>query len=281
MKPASNSIRRARPLLGTFVEITAAAPPGVPLEAPVEAAFSAIGNVHRLMSCHDDASDVSRLNHRAWAAPVAVDSLTFRVIEAALMFHRASNGIFDIGAGSGSSRALELLPGDRVRFRDRALRIDLGGIAKGFAVDRGLAALRAAGASRGLVNAGGDMAGYGVAWPVQVRHPSEPDRFLCTIALDGDAVASSGRQRDPITGALASDTAIVDPRTDKSARGAVGAAVRAADAMTADALTKLVMILGLSAQGLLGRFRADAILVLADSTVHCTRDWAGRANLAA
>ncbi|MCI0468210.1 MAG: FAD:protein FMN transferase, partial [Beijerinckiaceae bacterium] len=84
MPPACDNIRRLRPLLGTFVEVAVAGAAVADMEAAVEAAFAAIGTVHRLMSFHDEASDVSRLNHGAFEAATGVHSWTFQVLEAAL-----------------------------------------------------------------------------------------------------------------------------------------------------------------------------------------------------
>src|SRR5262249_5138803 len=150
-------IRRARPLLGTFVEITADGPGRRDLDTAAEAAFAAIAKVHRLMSFHDPASDVSRLNREAAARPVRVDAWTWDVVAAAVDLNRRSPGAFDVtvapllqdagllprpsaGPLSDATPAprdtFELLAGHRIRFRHPETRVDLGGIAKGFAVDR-------------------------------------------------------------------------------------------------------------------------------------------------
>src|SRR5712671_5089923 len=106
MEAAPDSVRRARPLLGTFVEITAshvsladallAVGSLAELEVAVEEAFEAVARVHRLMSFHDPASDVSRLNRDAAARPVRVDPWTFEVLQTAVALHGRSNGVFDI-----------------------------------------------------------------------------------------------------------------------------------------------------------------------------------------
>src|SRR3974390_1282514 len=95
MAMASDSVRRARPLLGTFVEI-AASGDAQALDAAVEAAFGAVTKVHHLMSFHDPASDVSRLNRDAGDEDVAIDAWTYEVIGAAVDLHRRSHGAFDI-----------------------------------------------------------------------------------------------------------------------------------------------------------------------------------------
>ena len=92
----SDSIQRARPLLGTIVEIVAGGAAASKLDEPVDAAFDAIAQVHRLMSFHDSKSDVSRLNREAFDRDVAVHAWTYRVLSTALEIHRYSGGLFDI-----------------------------------------------------------------------------------------------------------------------------------------------------------------------------------------
>src|ERR1700682_5887672 len=179
MATASDKVRRARPLLGTFVEIDAAGgPAGAPrseLDAAIDAAFEAVARVHRLMSFHEPDSDVSRLNRETSLPPVKVHAWTFQVLQVAVEMHRQTKGIFDVAIAPAlqtmgllprlegdaaivtearSFDAIELLPENLVRFRYPDVRIDLGGIAKGFAVDRALAALRGFDISSGMVNAG-------------------------------------------------------------------------------------------------------------------------------
>ena len=84
MATAPDRLRRAKPLLGTFVEIAAAHAAPDLMESAVEDAFNAIARVHRCMSFHDPASDVSRLNQHAAAGAVTVDPWTFQVLEAAV-----------------------------------------------------------------------------------------------------------------------------------------------------------------------------------------------------
>src|SRR6266702_510663 len=156
MAIASDKVRRARPLLGTLVEIEVAGIAKSKMDAAIDAAFEAVAQVHRLMSFHDDDSDVSRLNREAGLRPVKVHAWTFRVLEAAVEMQRRSNGIFDIAVAPALQSmgllprlkgdplvarqtqqfdAIELLEAQTVRFEHPDVRIDLGGIAKGFAVD--------------------------------------------------------------------------------------------------------------------------------------------------
>src|SRR5690349_7463025 len=103
-------MRRARPLLGTFVEIRSSGATRAGTERAIDAAFATIESEHRLMSFHDAGSDVWRLNRDAHDRAVAVDPWTYRVLETALDLHRRSGGVFDIAVASMLQR-LGLLPG--------------------------------------------------------------------------------------------------------------------------------------------------------------------------
>src|SRR5437879_254664 len=143
MAIASDKIRRARPLLGTFVEIEVAGAAKSKMDAAIDAAFESVAQVHRLMSFHEDDSDVSRLNHAAWLRPVKVHAWTFGVLQAAVELHRRSEGIFDIAVApmlqnmgllprldgdppvaveGRSFDAVELLEAQMVRFGHRDVR---------------------------------------------------------------------------------------------------------------------------------------------------------------
>jgi len=228
-------VRRARPLLGTFVEITASGAEPCDLDAAAEAAFAAIAKVHRLMSFLGRASDVSRLNCEAVTRPVRVDPWTWDVIATAVDLNRRSRGAFDVTvapllqhagllpplpAGRASDRTpvpgdtIEMLAGHRIRFRRPATRVDLGGIAKGFAVDRAVAALQTHGVTAALVNAGGDLAAFGPRpWSIHLRNPRDPRQTIGTVDVGNEALASTGRSLDPRHSPAVTSTAVFDPRT--------------------------------------------------------------------
>ncbi len=287
MKPACADIRRARPLLGTFVEIAAAGASRPALERAVEAAFAAVAEVHRLMSFQEPDSDLARLNREAATRPVRVHLWTFEVLEAALDLQRRSAGIFDICAAPelrNRSRdgSIELLPDLHVRFANPNTAIDLGGIAKGYAVDRAIAALRDHNVRQGLVNAGGDLAAFGTdAAPVSLRDPRDPRRIIGQVEITGEALATSGRQFDPFERLETADTAVIDPGTSRPAGAAVGATVRARRCMVADALTKVVMIAGEAAASVLAQYGASAVFVSQDGDLRVSGNWQDAVRLAA
>jgi thiamine biosynthesis lipoprotein len=299
----SNSIRRARPLLGTFVEVEVGGAGEAEMNAAVEAAFDAVANVHKLMSFHERDSDVSRLNNDASRSAVCVHAWTFQVLQAALDLHRRSGGVFDIAvapllqemgllprtrdnrpsnlSGEATTEAIEILPGRHVRFKHPDTSIDLGGIAKGFAVDRAIDVLRYHGMPTALVNAGGDLAAFGQrAFNVDIRDPRDPGRSICRVGLSTGAMASSGGCFDPFRSTEAIGSPIIDPRNRKPVGATQGATIRASCCMLADALTKVVMIAGRSASDLLEYYRAGALLV-SEEGVQMTPDFADAVCLAA
>ena len=300
----SASVRRAQPLLGTIVEIAASGEAAGDLQDAVDEAFGAVAQVHRLMSFHDAESDVSRLNREAFAGAVQVHAWTFEVLDAALELYRRSGGLFDIAIAPLLQRCgllprsangidlipektipsdqIELLAGHYVRYRDPRVRIDLGGIAKGYAVDRALEVLRRRGLPRGLVNAGGDLAAFG-ARPesIYIRNPNDACRALCLVELRNSALASSGRLFDPLKFAILGDSAVVDPSTGTPVRAVAGASVCAPRCTIADALTKVVMIAGTGATELLQQYKASALLVSESGDVRITPDWQNAIRLAA
>jgi thiamine biosynthesis lipoprotein len=175
-----------------------------------------------------------------------------------------------------------LLAGDRVKFGDLATRIDLGGIAKGFAVDRAIDVLRDLGMPSGLINAGGDLAVFGPRdLMVGVRDPGQPSRVLCRIELRDAAIASSGPQFNPLQSLDVTCPAVIDPASGEPVYAVIGATVRASCCLFADALTKVAMIGGHSSASLLRQFDAGALFVAADGEVYITPEWRDAAVLAA
>jgi thiamine biosynthesis lipoprotein len=300
---ASNSIRRARPLLGTFVEIAVTGAAETDMNAAMEAAFSAVAKAHSLMSFHEAGSDVWRLNNEASIHPVCVHPWTFAVLQTAIYLHRRSAGIFDLAVAPvlqeigllprasawrppmgnpPTTEAIELLAGGHVRFTHPDMTIDLGGIAKGFAVDQAIEILRDHDMPTALVNAGGDLAVLGSCpCTVEIRDPRDPSRLMCRVDLSNGALASSGSRSDPFQSMEAAAPATIDPRNRTRVRAISGATVRAPCCMLADALTKVVMIAGRSAGGLLGHHDAGALIVLEDGGIDMTPDFAGILRLAA
>lgn len=247
--------RRCRPLLGTLVEIAAAGPDFARLDEAIAAAFQEVEHVQRKMSFHAADSDVSRLNRDAWREPVEVDARTMEVLSLAREVFERSGGMFDVATAAtlarlgalprenvsprshGTSADLELLEGRRVRYR-RPLAIDLGGIAKGYAVDRAIDTLRSLGTRSGRVNAGGDLRVFGEPQTVRVRHPTHPAASFPLLELADGAIATTAGYFSPDAQAW-----IVNPHTRALAPLRASVTVRAPRCALADALTKVVWLL--------------------------------------
>ena len=259
------------------MEITVA--PGAASERATERAFRAIARVHALMSAHEPTSDLGRLARARPGETIRIHTWTWRVLRRAHTLHQKTNGTFDpIAAAkfavetdrlprwysSGISIAsswsdVRLLSGNRVRL-SRPIRFDLGGIAKGFAVDCAIAVLRSAGLDFGLVNAGGDMRAFGSrSWPIHVRKPDAPRELVPVGLLRDGAVATSAtyfsrqRQRGVTTSALFA------PAVGRSITGKTSATVFAPTCLLADALTKVLLCGGDSHT--LRTHRAHALLL--------------------
>ena len=263
--PPLTRVERARPLLGTLVAIRVDATPAVATPA-LAAAFAAIEAVHGAMSFHDPDSPLSRLNREAALGPVAVDRPSWRVLRASLALARASQGRFDPAVGArlvqwgqlpapdgpacdpdADWRDVELLPGRQVRFR-RRLWLDFGGIAKGHAVDSGIAILKAQGIRNGEVTAGGDSRVLGDRrgrpWVIGIRHPDDRNRVIARIPLEDAAISTSGDYERFFDEDGVRYHHIIDPKTGKSPHGVRSVTVIAPTSTLAEGLTKSVFIMG-------------------------------------
>ena len=275
------TLRRCQPHLGTFVEVRADFADAAHAQAGMTSAFAAAARVQTLMSFHDPGSDLARINRDAAHAPVRVDQEVIAVLSAGLALARDSGGAFDFTIGQRLVQAAVCCPGRRRTGRSPpvlaggsttiprsnsapatrcactgAVWIDLGGIAKGYAVDRMVDALRAHGAAGGCVNAGGDLRLFGTAREVvHVRHPEAPGRLLPIGPLGDIALASSG---DYFCGGA---SPLVDPRGGRAQPRRQAITVTAPSCMVADALTKVVALLGEVAPPLLRAQRARAYAV--------------------
>jgi thiamine biosynthesis lipoprotein len=277
-------LRRARPLLGTMVEVTARGDCAGELMHAISGAFAAVARVHRLMSFHDSRSDVGRANRLAHRIAVRVHPWTWTVLLAAQRLSDSTAGAFDITIGGelvhlgylpssipvkpdtrACWRDVHLLPGRRVRFARRLL-IDLGGIAKGFAVDQAVDCLRARGACAGLVNAGGDLRAFGaVAWRIHVRHPADPGTLIPFGSIASGALATSAGYFTRRVRRGIAVTPVIDGMRRTATNAAFSASVAASSCMLADGLTKLVMLRGQRAHGLVRHLGGRAFILSASA----------------
>ncbi len=285
---AAAPVREVRVVMGTTAEVWVRAP-GAPGPA-LDAAFAALARVDAAMSLWQE-SELTRMNRDGGG--LVSEDVAF-VLRHALDVAQASGGAFDptvepfvraAGALADPPRVLSdrdrqgLLARvgaahvhldaatRRVRL-DSGTTLDLGGIAKGFAVDLALAALKNAGATAGLVDLGGSSIGvFGEPLDVVVRNPELPGGpSWATFRIPEGHVSTSGGDQKP--------GHIVDPRTGLAARGVLSATVVAASGIEADALSTAVYVLGVDAGlALLTRRGAAGIVLVRErgrAVVHAT-----------
>ena len=269
MTLTSNSIRRARPALGTIVENQARGQSRQMVDTAITAAFDAITLVEKLMSFHNPESELSLLNRCGHLRSVKLHPWTYEVLREAKRFWVESRGLFDVTVArlletSGvlprhqdypavspedRGEAIELLPRSYALL-SAPVRIDLGGIAKGFAVDKAVEILQDAGMSAGLVNAGGDLRAFGAdPQPIHVRIPENPQETFPLLSLCNGAIATSASYFSPY--------ALVDPRTQRCICPLSSVTVIAPSCIAADSLTKVAILDSRTAANLFPKYEAS------------------------
>nr|WP_276595305.1 FAD:protein FMN transferase [Roseateles albus] len=236
------ALRRARPMLGTLVEINL---PAGSEQACFALGFAAIAEVQACLSRFDPGSDVAHFNAAAAGTHLRLRAHSLRVLRAALALQNASLGLFDISQGSGPLGWR--VEQDRLLKLEHAVTLNLGGIAKGFAVDQGVKALRQAGLAWASVNAGGDLRVFG------------PQTVALKLRQEqGGGVCDFGQLAD---GAFATSHFSDSSRSRLSGGGVTRhVSVAAPRCIWADALTKIVAASGDTAHPLLARLGASAWL---------------------
>jgi FAD:protein FMN transferase len=251
--------RRARPALGTLVELGAVAPAGLDgdalrrwADAAFAAAWRTLAEVEDALSAFRPASDVARFNAAPAGAELAVGAHAAAVLRAAAALGRESGGLLDVTLGTGARAwAITVREGAWLLAKRSAdVRLDLGGIGKGYAVDRAFHALRrGVGPGRGVwVNAGGDLRAGGVEVPVSLRDEERGGARPFLRLRDGAVATSdfSAAARARLAGAGPASgrhVTVVSPRC-----------------VWSDALTKVVALSGRADHPLVARHRAVAWL---------------------
>jgi len=280
--------------MGTWASLTIVTPDSA---ATTDLAYHSLKALHRvdsLMSNWSDASEVARVNREAAREAVTVHPEVANVLGFALQVGAQSGGAFDVtveplvrlwGFLGGTprvpsqeeidaARALTGLdkirynPDDHtVRFAGDGVRVDLGGIAKGYGVDVVADRLRGAGVRDALVDLSGNMVAIGDAathpgWTVGVRDPSGQRSHVARIHLFDQAVATSGDYEQFVDADGQRYGHILDPRTGWSARGLASVTVVAERAMTADAWATALFVLGAEEARRIAKRRDDLSVVL-------------------
>jgi thiamine biosynthesis lipoprotein len=267
--------REYRYLMGTSIQVKAIGADEAARRAAIDEAFAAIAEVDRLMSNYRGDSELSHLNREAARGPVVVSEPLWRVIEAAQHVSAISNGAFDVTVGplvrlwgfqsktphvpSSTElehvrplvgyRGLTLDPsGHTVRFAHAGMEIDLGGIAKGFAVEIAGDVLHRRGLT-GLIDAGGNQYMVGrppgkTSWTVGIKDPDAAGRLIGVVDLSAGSVSTSADYANFLVASERTYGHLLDPRTLQPSVASVSATTVSQDGTLADAMSKAAFILG-------------------------------------
>jgi thiamine biosynthesis lipoprotein len=241
--------------------------------AAIDAVIDEMHRVDEDMRTYKPTSELSQVNAHAAEAPVKVSPELFQLLQTALQYSQITEGAFDITYASvgylydfrkhihpTDAQIAAALPGinyrhvildpanSTVRFAKAGVRIDLGGIGKGHAVDRGIALLQGRGFDRALVTAGGDSRiigdRFGKPWIVAIQHPDRKDEVIMRVPLVDTAISTSGDYERYFEENGVRYHHIIDPKTGHSASKVRSATVIAPTATRTDGLSKTAFVLG-------------------------------------
>ena len=267
-------------------------------EAAIDAVMADMRRIDAAMSTYKPDSELSRVNAEAAKGPVKITPELLGLLSTALEYSRITDGAFDITYASvgfmydfrarqrpSEAQIRDHLPAvnyrlvqlDRaastVRFLRDGVRIDLGGIAKGHAVDSCIGILQARGIPNATVTAGGDSRilgdRRGRPWIVGIRHPDDRERVIARIPLEDAAISTSGDYERFFHEDGVRYHHIIDPKTGRSPRGVRSVTIIAPTSTLAEGLTKSVFIMG-PERGLAlveAQADADAVVVTAEGKV--------------
>jgi FAD:protein FMN transferase len=271
-------------------------------EQAIDAVMAEMQRIDTEMSTYKPDSELSRLNARAARAPVGISTELFELLTTAMEYSRITGGAFDVTYASvgfmydfrahhrpTEAQIKQALPAvnyrlvrldpvhHTVRYLRAGVRIDLGGIAKGYAVDRGIALLQQRGIRHALVTAGGDSRvigdRFGKPWIIGIRHPDREDEIITRLPLVDTAISTSGDYERYFDENGQRYHHIIDPRTGHSASAVRSATVLADTATRTDGLSKTAFVLG--AEAAIAIYEklgdVDAVIVSPDGRVHYTK----------
>jgi FAD:protein FMN transferase len=272
---SSVTLKRTQMHMGTLVTITAVAANKDVSHRSIQAAFDEIKRLEQLLSTWRPDSELSLVNAEAGRQPVQVSSETWEMVYRSLEMARLTSGGFNISLGPAieawSVTEGQYIPDDSeleqlkplvdwttievnaekrtIYLPHKGMRIDVGGIGKGYAADRAVEEMKRVGAEAGVVALSGDIKTFGVlpdrrGFPVGIRHPREEGALIAIIDLQDEAISTAGDyerffERDGVR-----YHHILDPQTLQPARGCQSVTVIAKEGTTADGLDTGIFVLG-------------------------------------
>jgi FAD:protein FMN transferase len=264
---------RDEAIMGTAVRVELWQEDPAAAQADMAAVMDEMHRIDELMSPYKPTSELSRINREAAKQALPISLEMYNLIARSLDFSRLSGGAFDITFSSvgymydyrrhikpTDEQIAKALPGINYRhllldpanhtihFTRPGMRIDLGGIAKGYAVDNCIAILKKRGVTNAIVTAGGDsrLLGdrHGRPWMVGIRDPRKRGAVAAVLPLENTAISTSGDYERYFVENGVRYHHIIDPKTGKSATGVRSVTVIAPDGITTEGLTKSVFVHG-------------------------------------
>ena len=263
-----------RLVMGTFARVIIVAPNSKIAQKAAADAFAAIENVDDLMSDFKDDSDIGIVNKEAFQREVQVSEDTFEVIQRSIEFSKLSDGAFDITVGPlmdlfRKSKETEIAPTQEeienakaktgyeklildeknktVRFTVEGMRLDLGGIAKGYGVDKATQAIQKAGAIGALVDIGGNIRCFGIpakgkkTWLVGIQDPNEAEKknggLVMTLKITNESISTSGNYQQFVIIEGKRYSHIIDRKTGTGTAGLSSVTIITDNATDTDALS--------------------------------------------
>jgi thiamine biosynthesis lipoprotein len=289
-----------RQVMGTFAHIIAVADNKAVANTSIEAAFERLRYVDETMSDYNPESELSQVNRDALAKSVEINDHLFEVLSAAVEYSKKSGGAFDVTigpvvdlwrrAGENKQKPTEealaeakskvgyeklVLDGENktVKFAVEGMRLDLGAIAKGYAIDMAVEAMKKSGAIGGMVDVGGDIRCFGKpkagnkCWLIGLQDPAAQGNLLLKLEMLDTAMATSGDYQRFVLIEGQKFSHIFDPALSTSAEKLSSVTIIAPTAMQADILATTVSVIG-KEKGLKlieSTPDAEAIIIPADS----------------
>ena len=264
-------VEETQQYMGTYVSIIVYADKNCGNEI-IESAYKKIEELERIASNYDENSEVCRLNQQGYLDEASDELL--EMIDLSIEYYKITDGSFDItvepllklwseGLWKESeevqaekiSEALMLVGSDKINIENRKIKFDLdemsitlGGIAKGYIIDKAMDVIQEAGVENALINAGGDIVsigtkGDGEMWNISLENPDNTDESIASFSFAGKAVATSGnyyRYFDP----KKEFHHIIDPKTGFSADKCISVTVIAETCTEADTLATSIFVMG-------------------------------------
>jgi thiamine biosynthesis lipoprotein len=264
---------RTEAIMGTRCAVELWSDDPVAGEAAIASVFDDMKRIDHLMSTWKEDTEISLVNREGGKHPVKISQELFSLLQVSVNYSELTHGAFDItyasvgylydfkkGVHPTEAAIAKALPGINWRhmildpkkttvfFTRPGMRIDLGGIAKGYSVDRGIEILQKQGITRAMVNAGGDTRiigdRFGKPWVVGIRDPDHENKMFLRMPLSNTAFSTSGDYERYFDEDGKRFHHIIDPKTGDSARKCRSVTIISGNATRTDALTKSVFIMG-------------------------------------